>query len=78
MVYGNSRPASDAAPITPNLKPENVQITWVSGEKGAPDAVDVTIVKYSVGAMFGSFNFDHRPLAEFPFVGRYAPSESEP
>jgi Flp pilus assembly protein TadG len=83
VVYGNSRPASDAAPVTPNLKPENVQVTWVvsdktAGEKGAPDAVDVTIVKYSVGAMFGSFTFDHRPLAEFPYVGRYAPSESEP
>jgi Flp pilus assembly protein TadG len=78
VVYGNTRPASDAAPITPNLKPENVQVTWVAGEKGAPDAVDVTIVKYPVGAMFGSFTFDRRPLAEFPFVGRYAPSEMEP
>jgi Flp pilus assembly protein TadG len=83
VVYGNPQPAPDAVPVTPNLKPENVQVTWVvsdktAGEKGAPDAVNVTIVKYSVGAMFGSFTFDHRPLAEFPFVGRYAPSESEP
>ena len=78
VVYGNSRPAPGAAPVTPNLKPENVQVTWVAGENGAPAAVNVTLVKYSVGAIFGSITLDHRPVAEFPFVGRYAPSESEP
>jgi Flp pilus assembly protein TadG len=83
VVYGNSRPAPGAVPVAPNLKPENVQVSWVAGEKtaganGAPAAVDVSVVQYSVGAMFGSVTFDHRPLAEFPFVGRYAPSENEP
>jgi hypothetical protein len=82
VVYGNSQPAPGAAPVAPNLKPENVQVSWVMSDKaegaGAPTAVDVSIVKYSVGAMFGSFTIDHRPLAEFPFVGRYAASESEP
>ncbi len=77
VVYGNPRPDPGAAPVTPNLKPENVQVTWVKGENGAPSAVDVTIVNYTVGAMFGSFSFDHRPLAEFPYIGRYAPAEPE-
>lgn len=78
VVYGNSRPAPDAAPVTPNLKPENVQVNWIKDGSGAPSAVDVTIVNYSVGAMFASFALDHRPFAEFPYIGRYAPSESEP
>jgi Flp pilus assembly protein TadG len=78
VVYGNSRPAPGAAPIAPNLKPENVQVSWTAGTNGAPAAVNVSIVKYAVGAMFGSFTFDHRPVAEFPFVGRYSPAESEP
>ncbi|HEY1759709.1 MAG TPA: TadE family protein [Bryobacteraceae bacterium] len=79
VVYGNSRPAADAAPVAPNLKPENVQVTWVTPvENGPPAAVDVSISKYTVGAIFGSVTIDHRPMAEFPFVGRYAPSESEP
>jgi len=78
VVYGNSRPAPGAAPMVPNLKPENVQVTWIADDKGAPASVNVSIAKYSVGAMFGSLTIDHRPLAEFPFVGRYAPSESEP
>jgi Flp pilus assembly protein TadG len=78
VVYGNSRPAGNAAPIAPNLKPENVLVNWIKDPSGAPSVVDVTIVNYSVGAMLGSFTFDHRPFAEFPYIGRYAPSESEP
>ena len=78
VVYGNERPAPDAAPVTPDLKPGNVLVNWVKDSSGAPSAVDVTLVHYSVGAVFGSFTFDHRPFAEFPYIGRYAPSESEP
>jgi Flp pilus assembly protein TadG len=78
VVYGNSKPATDAAPLAPNLKPENVVVAWVMDAKGMPAAVDVSIAKYTVGAMFGSLTIDHRPMAEFPFVGGYAASESEP
>lgn len=78
VVYGDSRPAPGAAPVAPNLKPENVLVDWVKGSNGAPSAVDVSIVNYSVDAVFGSFPFNRRPFAEFPYLGRYAPSESEP
>ena len=78
VVYGNSRPAPDTAPLAPNLKPANVQVTWIKDANGAPTAVDVTIVNFAVGAMFGSFALDHRPFAEFPYLGRYAPAEQEP
>lgn len=77
VIYGNSQPASDAAPIAPNLKPENVQVTWIKNANGAPTAVDVSIVNYSLGGIFRAFSFDHRPFAEFPYIGRYAPAESE-
>lgn len=78
VVYGNSRRAPDAVPITPGLKPENVQIAWVMDGSGKPSAVDVTIVNYPLNAMFGAFRLDHRPFAEFPYIGRYAPLETEP
>jgi Flp pilus assembly protein TadG len=78
VVYGNTHPALNAAPVAPNLKPENVQVVWVVDANGMPTAVDVSIAKYATGAMFGSVTIDHRPLAEFPYVGRYAASESEP
>jgi len=77
IVYGNSQPGAGAAPVAPGLATENVQVGWVMDEKGAPSAVDVSIVNYHVNAMFGSFTFTGRPSAEFPFVGRYAPAESE-
>ena len=78
VVYGDSQPAPDAAPVVRNLKPEQVQIRWNLKKDGAPDAVDVSIRNYTVDAVFRSFTFDRRPLVEFPFVGRYAPSEHEP
>ncbi len=78
VVYGNERPAQAAAPVAPNLKPENVLVNWVKDSSGAPSAVDVTIVNYSLGAVFGSFTFNRRPFAEFPYIGHYAPSEPEP
>jgi hypothetical protein len=77
VVYGNSQPGPGAAPVAPGLAPENVQVGWVMDDKGAPSAVDVSIVNYQVHAMFGSFTFTGRPSAEFPFVGTYAPGESE-
>jgi hypothetical protein len=78
VVYGDAQPAPDAAPVVRNLKPEQVEVRWVLSEGGAPVAVDVTLHKYTVDAVFTSFTFDGRPLVEFPYVGRYAPAEREP
>ena len=78
VVYGDSQPAPDAQPVVRDLKPEQVEVRWVSGGDGAPVAVDVTIHNYSVDAVFRSFTFDGRPSVEFPYVGRYAPGEREP
>ena len=79
LVYGDARPAPDAVPVVPGLTPENVQVSWVENETGGPpSAVDVAIVHYTVHALFGSLTLDQRPAVEFPFLGRYAPTESEP
>lgn len=78
VVFGDARPAPDAQPVVPNLTPEQVHVGWVAGESGAPEAVDVYISNYTVHALMGSYTFDQKPLAEFPFIGRYAPSEREP
>jgi Flp pilus assembly protein TadG len=78
VVYGDAQPASDAASVIPNLKPEHVEVRWVLNGDGAPAAVDVAIHGFSVDAAFQAFPFDGRPSVEFPYVGRYAPGESEP
>lgn len=78
VVYGDPQPVADAAPVVPNLKPEQVEIRWVADGPGAPKAVDVWIHGYTLNAVFRAFTFESRPSVEFPHVGRYAPSESEP
>jgi hypothetical protein len=64
--------------VVPHLKPEQVAVHWVLSGDGAPAAVDVTIQNFAVDAVFRSFQLDGRPSVEFPYVGRYAPAESEP
>ena len=79
VVYGDSRPAPNALPQVANLKPEQVQVDWVMDDSGTkPAAVNVTIVDYTVDAAFGMFRFTGKPAVEYPFVGRFAPGETEP
>jgi Flp pilus assembly protein TadG len=78
VVYGDSRPAADATAQVANLKPEQVQVDWVLDEAGKPSAVNVSIMDYTVDAAFGMFRFTGKPAVEYPFVGRFAPSEREP
>ena len=77
VVYGDSRPVPEAVPLVANLKPENVRVEWVGDKPGAPEAVNVSISDYKVNAVFGQFVFTGRPGVEFPYLGRYAPGESE-
>jgi hypothetical protein len=79
VAYGDPRPAPDALPQAANLKPEQVQVDWVMDESGVrPVAINVSIADYTVDAAFGMFRFTGKPAVEYPFVGRFAPSESEP
>lgn len=78
VVYGDPQPAPGAAPVVPNLRPEQVDVRWVAAGQGAPKAIDVSIHGYTVNAVFHAFTFEGRPSVEFPYVGRYAPAASEP
>jgi hypothetical protein len=83
VVYGDAQPSPDATPQVSHLKPEQVSVEWVlpNGEVAPngskPAAVRVAINGYALDAVFKSFSFDGRPAVEYPFVGRFAPSESE-
>jgi hypothetical protein len=78
VVFGDAQPPADAPPVVPGLSPQQVNVQWVLDPSGAPSAVDISIAKYSVNAVFGILDLTGRPGVEFPYVGRYAPSESEP
>jgi Flp pilus assembly protein TadG len=78
VVYGDSHPAPDAVPVAPGLTPEQVRVEWTLGASGAPEAVSITVRNYRVQALMAEYEFTGRPGVEFPFVGRFAPAESEP
>jgi hypothetical protein len=78
VVYGDSRPVPDARPLAPNLTPQQVGVEWIAGEEDTPSAVSIVITNYKVDAVFSQFDFSGRPHVQFPFVGSYAPAESEP
>jgi hypothetical protein len=78
VVYGDAQPGIGATPVIAKLKPDDVDVHWVLNPSGAPEAVDVGIHEYAVDAVFKKFLFTGRPGVEFPYVGKYAPSESEP
>jgi hypothetical protein len=77
VVYGDAKPV-DLAPVVLNLRPDQVDVEWVKDKGGAPIAVRVEIRNYPVNAVFKTISLEGRPAAEFPFLGRYAPSEREP
>ena len=78
VVYGDSRPAPGTPPQVANLKPSQVEVAVFMDDSGQPESVNVSITDYNVDAAFGMFRFTGRPAAEYPFVGRFAPAESEP
>jgi hypothetical protein len=78
VVYGDAQPAPGTPPQVANLRPEQVRVEWIKDEsRDQPAFVDVSIADYAVEGAFGMVRFTGRPAVEYPFVGRYAPSESE-
>jgi Flp pilus assembly protein TadG len=78
VVYSQSKPSATDVPVAKGLRPEHVKVEWKQDASGTPEAVQVSIEHYAIDALFGVFEFHGKPAVEFPFVGRYAPSEPEP
>lgn len=77
VIYGDPRPSVEASPMLPNLKPEQVEISWIKTDDHAPTAIGLRVKSYPVNSVFRTFAFNGRPYVEFPYVGRYAPGERE-
>jgi len=78
VVYGDAQPEPASAPVLPKLTPEQVNVHWELAGDGAPRSVNISIKGYTLDAIYRSFTFDGRPSVEFPYVGKYAPTEREP
>ncbi len=78
VVYGDAQPSADAQPAVAGLRPEQIEIRWTRDESGTPSAVGVSIREFAVNVVFRTFVFSGRPAVEFPYVGKFAPTEHEP
>jgi Flp pilus assembly protein TadG len=77
-VYGTPAPGDNAVPVVRNLSPANIEVNYAVDEAGVPLGVKVSVTNYNIIAIFKTVRLNGKPEVAFPFLGRYAPEESEP
>lgn len=77
-VYGTPAPATSAVPVVRGLRPSDIEVTFTLTATQIPTAVTVRVRQYTINALFGSYTFRGYPTYTVPYLGRYAPEESEP
>jgi len=79
--YGN--PSGNGNVIEPGLADGQVSVSIkdVNGNDAdathTPSYVVVTSANYSVDAVMTTFNFNNKPSVRMPYLGQYAPAETE-
>jgi Flp pilus assembly protein TadG len=79
MRFGN--PDGSGTVIEPGLTAAQVDVQIKDSDGNDADSthmpsyVTVTTVNYTVNAVVTTFNFNNKPFARFPYVGRWAPEE---
>jgi Flp pilus assembly protein TadG len=83
VVYGDSS-LSSGTPVVPGLAPSNVTVTitdaagTAAGSAVMPDRVQVYVSGYTLDALFRNYSFTSKPYENFPYVGVWLPTFSEP
>lgn len=77
-VYGTPAPSGTPVPVVPGLKPSDIDVTYTLTALQIPTAVTVKVKSYKVNALFHEYAIAGKPKFTAPFLGRYAPEESEP
>jgi Flp pilus assembly protein TadG len=77
VVYGSTTPGENAVPVVPGLSRANVGVTYVLRSTGLPESVEVSISSYTLDAVVKSFTLTGKPAVSYPYMGRYAPEETE-
>lgn len=76
-VYGTPSPGDQAVPLVRNLTVGNVDVTYNVNAKQIPLTLTVSLKNFSVKSVFNNFQLKDKPRVTLPFLGRYAPNESE-
>lgn len=77
VVYGTPAPAEKAVPLVRNLSLANVEVTYTLNTKQIPLDVTVRLKDFKVKSVFRDFDLKGKPSVTLPYLGRYAPNESE-
>jgi Flp pilus assembly protein TadG len=70
VVYG--QPTAGSTPQIRGLATSNVSVEMVFAS-GVPSKVRIGISGFQVDSIFTTYTFSGKPIAEFPFIGTYAP-----
>jgi Flp pilus assembly protein TadG len=77
VVYGTPSPTDTSVPVTSGLGTGNVNVNFTLAS-GLPTSVTVNISSFAIDTIFTSYTLTGKPVVTFPYIGRYAPEESEP
>ncbi|HUS05671.1 MAG TPA: TadE/TadG family type IV pilus assembly protein [Bryobacteraceae bacterium] len=76
VQFGN--PDGSGNSQVPQLSNGNIAVTFNYSGTAIPTSITVAINTFTVDAVFKAFTFTGKPTVTFPYLGRYAPNESEP
>ncbi len=74
VAYGDPTGTSTTA-VAPGLAPGSVSLT-VTFSNGVPSQMTVGISSYSLNAIFKTFTLTNKPQVTYPYLGRYAPTNT--
>ncbi len=77
-VYGTPSPSGADKPVVAGLAPSNIDVTFTLSSTQVPTAVSVSVNRFTVKAIFKNYTLTGKPKLSLPYLGRYAPEESEP
>jgi hypothetical protein len=77
-VYSSPVAAGDSVPVARGLTPAAIDVSFTLNAQQIPTAVTVAVTSFTVGSIFKNYTFTGKPKCAIPFLGRYAPEESEP
>ena len=76
-VYGTTTMPVDAVPVVKGLRPSDIDVNFTLTGSGIPTAVTVSVKSYKLDSVFKKYTLTGKPKATLPYLGRYAPEESE-
>jgi Flp pilus assembly protein TadG len=77
-VYGSPNPTNTSRRLVPELTVDRVAVDYRLNSLNIPLDVTVRANGVQINAVFARFTLRDKPRVTFPFIGRYAPEESEP